>query len=486
MHRQFMRGVVFVGSMALALPPPPAFAQGLKPGAIAVDASATEFNVAQLDALLAPIALYPDQLLTQMLMASTYPLQVVAASRWLAEGSNKELKGDALEKALQSQNWDASVKSIVAFPQVLAMLNDHLDWTQQLGYAMANQQAAVLDSIQRLRLQAQKAGNLKTTEQQRVEVRENNIVYIEPADPQVVYVPTYQPSEVYGEWPYPETPPVYYPPPAAYYPGYAYGAGLAFAAGVAITAGLWGWARAGWGTGNININRSAYGSINRGQVGGGTWRAGNAGAVGRAGRLGGPVGAPTRLGNLPANAIGRGNVQVPRGAVNRPQIPGAGQRVGGGQGLGGGQRAGNGIGGAQGLGGQGLGGQRLGGGVGGGQGLGGQRPGGGLGGGQRPNIGQRPSQLPAGGRGLGGGGVQRAGGGAFGGLRDGGRAGQFGARGAQSRGFQQGGFNRGGGGFNRGGGGGFQRAGGGGGFRGGGGGGGFRGGGGGGRGGGRR
>ena len=140
MHRQFMRGVVFVGSIALALPPPPAFAQALKPGAVAVEASATEFTVAQLDALLAPIALYPDQLLTQMLMASTYPLQVVAASRWLTEDGNKDLKGEGLEKALQSQNWDASVKSIVAFPQVLAMLNDHLDWTQQLDYAMANNQ----------------------------------------------------------------------------------------------------------------------------------------------------------------------------------------------------------------------------------------------------------------------------------------------------------------------------------------------------------
>jgi hypothetical protein len=453
MTKTFVRGVVLLGSIALALPPPPAFAQGLKRGPVGVEASATEFNVEQLDALLAPIALYPDQLLTQMLMATTYPLQVVAASRWLAEDGNKDLKGDALEKALQRQNWDASVKSIVPFPQVLAMLNDHLEWTQQLGYAMANQQAAVLDSIQRLRRQAQKAGSLKSTEQQRVEVRENNVVYIEPADPQVVHVPTYQPSEAYGEWPYPATPPIYYPPPAAYYPGYVYGTGLAFAAGVAITAGLWGWANAGWGRGNININSSRYANINvnRGQIGSGTWRPGNAGGIGgRPGRPpGGPVGGPTRPVNLPANAIGRGNVQVPGGAVNRPQIPGAGaQRAGGGQGLGGGQRPGA----VQGLG-------------------SGQRPGGGqgLGGGQRPNIGQRPSQLPAGGQRLGGGGSQR-GSGAFGGLGDGGRAGQFGARGAQSRGLQQGGVNRGGG-FQGAGGGGLQRAGGGGGggFRGGGG-----------------
>jgi hypothetical protein len=456
MPPSFARGIAVVACVALAMPPPPGFAQGAKPGAVAVEASATAFNVEQLDALLAPIALYPDQLLTQMLMASTLPLQIVAATRWLAAGDNKSLKGDALVKALESQDWDPSVKSLIPFPQVLAMLNEHLEWTQQLGYAMANQQAAVLDSIQRLRRQAQKAGNLKTTEQQRVEVKENTVV-IEPADPQVVYVPTYQPSAVYGEWPYPATPPVYYPPPPAYYPGYALGAGLAFATGVAITAGLWGWANAGWNNGSVNINAARYNNINvnRAPINSGNWRAGAAGIGGRPARPpGGPVGRPARPSQLPANAIGRSNVQIPGGALNRPQIPGAGRRPGGGQGIAGGQRPG---------GGQGI--------------AGGQRPGGGqgVGGGQRPNIGQRPSQLPAGARG--GGqfqrgqfqGGQRAG--AFGGLSDGSRAGQFGARGAQSRNFQHGGFNRGGGGgfqrggggFQRGGGGGFQRGGGGGG-----------------------
>src|SRR5262249_41371180 len=147
-------------------------------------------NVEQLDAMLAPIALYPDELLTQLLMASTYPLQVVAASRWLEKDNNKDLNGDALANALESESWDPSVKSLVPFPQVIAMLNDNLEWTQQLGYAVATQQAAVLDSIQRLRHQAQGVGSLKTTEQQRVVVEGDNIV-IQPANPQTVYVPVY-------------------------------------------------------------------------------------------------------------------------------------------------------------------------------------------------------------------------------------------------------------------------------------------------------
>ena len=451
MTSSFVRGVAMVASLAAAAPPPTVFAQGLKPGPVAVEANATRFNVEQLDALLAPIALYPDPLLTQLLMASTFPLEVVAASRWLQAADNKKLKDGALVKALEGQNWDPSVKSIVPFPQVVAMLNDNLEWTQQLGYAVANQQSDVLDSIQRLRRQAQEAGNLKTTPQQRVEVTEQTII-IEPAEPETIYVPSYQPSQVYGDWPYADTPPVYFPPSPAYYPtGYPYGAGLAFAAGIAITAGLWGWANANWRNGNININSQRYNNINVGRppINSGNWRPPAAGGPGgRTGHPpGGPVGGPGRLGNLPANAIGRPNVQIPGGAVNRPQIPGGGARgPGAGQGLAGGRPSG----------GQGLGGDR--------------RPGGG----GLPGAGQRlgASQLPAGsqrlGGNLGGGGVQRPSAaqrpaGAFGGLSDGGRASQFGARGAQSRAIQQSSFNRGGGGgFQRAGGGGFQRGGGGG------------------------
>src|SRR3984893_15640810 len=155
MSRNLLRGVVVVSTIALALPPLQAFAQP-KPTPVS-EAAAREFNVEQLDAMLAPIALYPDELLTQTLMASTYPLQVVAAARWLEKDNNKSLKGDALVKALGKENWDRSVKSLIPFSQVIGMMNENLEWTQQLGYAVATQQAAALDSIQRLRRQAQNA-----------------------------------------------------------------------------------------------------------------------------------------------------------------------------------------------------------------------------------------------------------------------------------------------------------------------------------------
>ena len=383
---------------------------------------------------------------------------MVAAARWLEKDDNKNLMGDALAKALESENWDPSVKSLVPFPQVIAMMNDNLEWTQQLGYAVATQQAAVLDSIQRLRRGAQKAGNLKTTAQQRVAVQEDTIV-IQPADPQTVYVPVYNPTEVYGTWPYPSYPPVYMPPPPAYYPpGYALGTGLAFAAGVAVVGGLWGWARPAWNTGSVNINTARYNNINvnRAPVRSATWRPPAGGVAGRPGRPpGGPVGRPARPSQLPANAIGRSSVQVPRSAVNRPQIPasGAGRSQ---VGAGGAQRPGGDRAGQAG---------RLGG------GQAGRQPGG-----QRPSVGQLPAggqrvgagQSPAGRPNIGQGRSPSAGqrpAGAFGGIGDGGRAGQFSARGTQSRGFQQSGMSRGygGGGVQaRGGGGGFAGRGGGG------------------------
>jgi Protein of unknown function (DUF3300) len=465
MGRDLVRGVVFMTAIAMALPPP-SFAQ---PNPVpTAEAGATEFNLEQLDAILAPIALYPDELLTQTLMASTYPLQVIAASRWLEKDNNKNLKGDALAQALESEGWDPSVKSLVPFPQIIAMMNDNLEWTQQLGYAVATQQAAVFDSIQRLRRQAQRAGSLETTKQQRVVVQEDNVV-IEPADPQIVYVPIYQPAEVYGEWPYPSYPPVYFPPQPAYFPpGYVLGTGLAFAAGAAVVGGLWGWARPGWNTGTVNINAVRYNNINvnRPAIRSGTWRPPAGGVAGRPGRPpGGPVGMPARPAQLPANAIGRANVKVPGSAVNRPQIsapggglsqarPGGAQRPAGGgarqpaavqrpsaaQLPAGGQRVRAGQ--------PPAGGQRL---------AAGQLPAGG----QRVAAGQLPAaQRPPTGQVRSPSVAQRPAG-AFGGIGDGARAGQYSARGAQSRNFQQSATRSGGGVQARGGGGGFQARGGG-------------------------
>ena len=188
-------------------------------------------------------------------MASTYPLEVVQADRWAKQ--NASLKGDALTKALEAQDWDPSVKSLVNFPQVLTMMSEKLDWTQKLGDAFLADQKKVLDTIQSMRAKAQSAGNLKTTKEQTVIVEEK-IIKIEPANPQVIYVPTYNPTVVYGAWPYPA-----YPPYSYYPPGYMAGSAFWFAAGVGMGA-AWGyaWGNSNWGGGDVNINNSRNTNIN--------------------------------------------------------------------------------------------------------------------------------------------------------------------------------------------------------------------------------
>ncbi|MFZ5778592.1 MAG: DUF3300 domain-containing protein [Pseudomonadota bacterium] len=230
--------------------------------------SKKSFTPEQLDQLLAPIALYPDALLAQTLMAATYPLEVVEAARW--SQANPTLKGDAAVAAVKDKDWDVSVKSLVAFPQVLSMMNSHLDWTQKVGDAMIGQQKDVAASIQRLRAHAMAAGNLKTTEQQKVTTQSSSAgsaIVIEPANPEVVYVPYYNPSWAYGAWPYPAYPPVYYPPPPNY--GAALMTGMMFGLGVAAGAAMfggwhWGWSGSGWGNSytTVNVNRATTISAN--------------------------------------------------------------------------------------------------------------------------------------------------------------------------------------------------------------------------------
>ncbi len=216
------------------------------------------FKQEELDQIVAPIALYPDSLLAQILMASTYPLEVVQAGRWAK--SNQSLKGDALTKALEQQDWDPSVKSLVNFPQVLDMMNEKLDWTQKMGDAFLAQQKDVMDTVQKLRLKAYGEGNLKSTEQQKVVVEEEQkTIVIEPAKPETVYVPTYNPTVVYGAWPYPAYPPYYYYPP-----GYVPGAALfSFGVGVAMGA-AWGyaWGHCNWGHGDVNVDVNRNTNIN--------------------------------------------------------------------------------------------------------------------------------------------------------------------------------------------------------------------------------
>ena len=236
---------------------------------------APTFQPAEIEALVAPIALYPDSLLSQVLMASTYPLEVVHAARWMQ--ANRNLKGEAAVKAVQSQPWDASVKSLVAFPQVLDPMNDKLEWTQKLGDAFLAQQKDVLDAVQRMRAKARANGKLESTEQQKVIVESETVVRIEPADPQVIYVPTYDPNVVYGAWAYPSYPPYYWPPYGYYYPYYpggAFASGIAWGIGFAMAGAIFGDCNWGGGEVNIDIDRVTHFDRNfdRNKVNNGRWQ----------------------------------------------------------------------------------------------------------------------------------------------------------------------------------------------------------------------
>jgi hypothetical protein len=342
----------------------------------------------EVEQLVASIALYPDDLVSQVLMASTYPVEVVIADRWVKQ--NSKLTGDALTAELEKQDWDPSIKSLVAFPQVLTMMSEKLDWTTKLGDAFLADQKKVLDTIQSLRHKAQSAGNLQTTKEQKVIV-EQQVIRIEPANPEVVYVPTYNPTVVYGAWPYPA-----YPPYAYYPPGYVAGSMFAWGAGMAMGAAMgaawgYGWGNCDWNGGKVKIDNSRNVNINnkidRGKYanqlpagGKGDWghnaehRKGasyrdqgtaqkfnrastndqmrsreqyrgraeqgrqdlsNRGAAGdRAGQAGDRAGAGNRAGQAGDRA---GQAGDRAGAANR--AGGAGDRAGGGQGLGGGDRA---------------------------------------------------------------------------------------------------------------------------------------------------
>ena len=237
----------------IALLPLPAAAQ---------DTAAKPFTPEQLDQIVAPIALHPDALVAQLLMASTYPLEVVQAARFVQ--ANPKLAGEQLNQALQQQTWDDSVKSLATFPQVLSMMNEKLDWLQKLGDAFLAQQQEVLAAIQRLRARAQASGQLKSSAEQNVTVEPAaspatapsttvevvqaapTVIKIEPTNPEVIYVPSYDPTVVYGAWP-----PAY--PPYSPYPYGAFAAGaFGFMAGVAVGGALWG--DCDWNNGDININ----------------------------------------------------------------------------------------------------------------------------------------------------------------------------------------------------------------------------------------
>ena len=211
------------------------------------EASYEAFSNEELAQMLAPIALYPDSLIAQILMASTYPLEVVDAERWLRQ--NKNLKDDALNNALQEKTWDPSIKSLCHFPDVLLAMSEKLDQTRKLGDAFLSQGEDVMTTIQELRQKAEEQGNLKTTREQQVIV-EREIIRIEPADPEVVYVPVYDPLYVYGPGWYPAYPPYYW----YYPPGFITGNYIRFGPRVFIGIGLFSWVWFDWPVHHIYID----------------------------------------------------------------------------------------------------------------------------------------------------------------------------------------------------------------------------------------
>ncbi len=297
----------------------------------------------QLDSLVAPVALYPDPILSQVLVAATYPLEIVEAARWL--GANSTLQGKALVDAAAKQTWDASVQALVMFPDLLKLLNKDIGWTSDLGNAFLAQQQEVLDAVQRMRQKAQNKGALQSNEKQTVSTATeggNTYIQIEPASPEVVYIPQYDPSAIWGPPPYYPYPPVYYPSAGAVFTAGAIAFGVGVAVGAIWSGGWrgWGW-NAGWGNHNVVINNNFISRNNFNRVNiagnGNTW-----------------VHNPAHRGGVPYNnrnvadryTTGRGNIantrpnpaQIQQGLnkANLAQRPGnvnPGQRPGNGAGV---------------------------------------------------------------------------------------------------------------------------------------------------------
>ncbi len=316
---------------------------------------ATKIPNDQLDSLVAPVALYPDPLLAQTLAASTYPLELIQLQQWLAKNSG--LKDKALADAVAKQPWDPSIQAMAALPDLVKRLADDIQWTTDLGNAFLAQENDVMDAVQRMRKKAQETGNLKSTEQQKVEtkvIENKSFIVVEQANPQVVYVPSYDPVVVYGPPIYPY-PPIYYPPAGYYAAGMAISFGVGLAMGAAWGGG-WGWG-AGWGgNNNININNnnnfvrnSNINGGNRNNIGNGnaSWKHNpqhRGGAPyrdqGTANRFGGTTRGDS-LANRQSNARGQvGRQGGNLGSNNRGEGVGGGNRAGNGAG----NRGGNGVG----------------------------------------------------------------------------------------------------------------------------------------------
>src|SRR4029453_7883502 len=322
----------------------------------------------QLDSLVAPIALYPDALLAQTLAASTYPLEVMQLDQWMDK--NKNLKDKALADAVAKQPWDPSVQAMAAFPEAVQRMAENIQWMTDVGNAVLAQQKDVMDAVQRMRAKAQGTGNLKTGSEQKVETKATQsgqqVIVVEQANPEAVYVPSYDPAVVYGAAPaeYP-----YYP---YSYPGYQPGTALAWGSAIAV-GGVWAnnnWGDCDWDDGNVTINNNnnfnknynknvkkgtGTGQANGwqhnpqhrgnapyankqtankygGKTAGGAGKPGGAGGVGGAGKPGGPGGAGSVGGAGKTGGAG-GAGKATAGGAGKPGGPGgAGKATAGGAG----------------------------------------------------------------------------------------------------------------------------------------------------------
>lgn len=369
------RGAFALICCAALIPAAPAVF-GQEPVA-AAQAEVPPISAGQLDSLVSPIALYPDELLGQTLVASTYPLEIIQLQQWLDR--NKELKDEALAEALMKQPWDPSIQSMAAVPEVVRRLAENIQWTTELGNAFLAQPDDVMAAVQRMRAKAQGTGTLVTNAQQVVETQTvgsgeeaQQVIVVQQAQPEVVYVPSYDPVVVYG------APPPAYPYPSYVYAGYVPGMALAWGAGFVLGAawgGCWGY-NCGWGGGDVNINYNNNFTRNT-AIGSGNIGSGNVGKWEH---------RPEHRGGAPYRD---------RGTADRFGGRGPGQRPGGVGGVGGVGGIGSKPGGVGGVGGVGGIGSKPGGvgGVGGGGGGVGSKPGIGSGAGTRPST--QPSTRPS-------------------------------------------------------------------------------------------
>ena len=336
----FCRAVAIFPAVLLLMGQPAAFGNETESETAAASetAEAPKIPNEQLDSLVAPIALYPDPLLAQTLAASTYPIEIMQLGQWLDK--NKELKDQALADAVAKQPWDPSVQAMAAFPEVTQRMAGNIQWTSDMGNAFLAQQQDVMDAVQRMRAKAESKGALKTGEQQKVETKtvgSEQVIVVEQADPSTVYVPSYDPTVVYGE--------PAYPYPSYTYPGYIAGSALAFGGAMALGAAWgnnWGWG-CGWDNGDVNVNvnnnyvnnYNKQNNIKAGEAG--KWQhnpehRGNApyGDRGTADKFGGRAASGAGGAGGPGGVGGAGGVGKPGGAggAGRPGGPGGAGGVG--------------------------------------------------------------------------------------------------------------------------------------------------------------